>query len=257
MVGDLPCVRHRVSTRSLARPTRPARWRATCPAYVTGSRHGRWRDLLDQRDGRPALRTSTGSRPALRTSPGLDTVAGATYSTSEGARGRPCRRHRVSTRSLARPTRPARSRVTYSTSEMARDLLDQRDRTSPGLDTVAGATYSTSEIGRDLLDQRRGARPALPTSPGLDTVAGATYSTSEMGATYSTSEMGATYSTSEGARGRPCGRHRVSTRSLARPTRPAKDGRDLLDQRRMGATYSTSEGRAAGPAYLTGSRHGR
>ena len=150
------------------------------------------------RDRASTSSTDVPRRPAFA-SPGLDTLAGARYSTSDGRVStgstgvprRPAFAHRVSIRSLALATRPAvwsgsrRARPTYLVAlpsltgsrhaRLARSLLDQRwdgsRRARPAwvaaLPSLTGSRYAR---WRSLLDQRW---------DGLDTLAGARYSTSE------------------------------------------------------------------------------
>ncbi len=183
-----PVTRGGVSIRSLALATRPTN---RC-----------WRSLLDQRGS--VVECPRGTSGCIETGGegwGLDTLAGARYSTDEQGAGA---RHSTNDRRWS-SAREGRAGVSRPVAE------------GWGLDTLAGARYSTDE-GRwsSAREGRAGVSRPVAEGWGLDTLAGARYSTDE-GRWSSAREERAGVS-------RPKTRGGVSIRSLALATRPTRVG---------------------------------
>ncbi len=129
-------------------PRRSSASRGTSEVYRdrhsrTGSRYARWRSLLDHRCSEvECLARPLGGRvpregrarciETATREPGLDTLAGARYSTSE--------------RKLALATRPPMFGGRVPREGRAR-CIETATR-GPGLDTLAGARYSTTDVRR-------------------------------------------------------------------------------------------------------------
>ncbi len=224
----------RVSIRSLALATRPTKKRlggrvpasflgGRVPArnervyrdhHPAGSRYARWRSLLDQRKSASVVECPRGTSGCIETTtrPGLDTLAGARYSTNEKAprwssarelpRWSSAREERagvsrpppgrVSIRSLALATRPTKKRLggRVPASFLGGRVPARNERAYRDHHPAAGSRYAR---WRSLLDQRKSASvvecprgtsgcietTTRPGQPGLDTLAGARYSTNE------------------------------------------------------------------------------